>query len=95
VNRLLWLAGAKPDLCGLALVGYGPIWTGGYTYLHRDVPILAGMPTDGSANYVLARATEPLPAGYEVVSSIEDAKLARRAGPCAPPPASYTRLFDG
>ena len=94
VNRLLWSAGTQPDLCGLSLVGSHPIWTGGYTYLHRDVPILSGMPSDQSTNYLLAEPPHALPAGYEVVDRVADATLARRPGPCTPPPASFTRLFE-
>ena len=104
VNRLLWAVGEQPDLCGLALVGYGPIWTGGYTYLHRDVPILWETPVEAfaqpglgavgaSTNYVLTGAQIPLPEGYATVEIIGEAKLARRSGPCAAPPDSYTRLF--
>jgi hypothetical protein len=93
-NRLLWAAGERTDLCGLAMAGIGPIWTGGYTYLHRDVPIVWRTPIDLSAtNYILAAAEAPLPPEYTVVESIGDAKLARRSGNCAPPPASYTRVF--
>jgi phosphatidylinositol glycan class B len=94
VNRLLWVAGEQPDLCGLALLGYGPIWTGGYTYLHRDVPILWGTSIDGElANYVLARTAIALPQEYVTIKTIGEAKLARRSGPCTSPPESYTRLF--
>jgi hypothetical protein len=103
VNRLLWSAGAQPDLCGLLMIGYGPIWTGGYTYLHRDVPILSP-PVEGldearfaaisaSTNYLLLPAEIALPAPYTTVETIGKTKLARRSGTCAPPPASYTRLF--
>jgi len=30
---------ADADVCGVASVGWGWAWTGGYTYLHRNVPI--------------------------------------------------------
>jgi hypothetical protein len=94
VNRLLWSAGEMHDLCGLALVGYDPIFVGGYTYLHRDVPIIWMPPIDTeSANYVLAPAEFPLPDEYTTVATRGGAKLARRAGSCAAPPDSYTRLF--
>ncbi len=104
VNRLLWAAGKQPDLCGLALIDYGPIWTGGYTYLHRDVPILwdvsigavakPGLGAIGaSTNYVLTRAEVKLPEEYSTILTIDEAKLARRAGSCAAPPDSFTRLF--
>ena len=103
VNRLLWTAGGQPDLCGLGLVGYGPIWTGGYTYLHRDVPILWETPealatrglgaVGAAANYVIAKADLPLPDAYATVQTLGEAKLARRPGACAAPPDSYSRLF--
>jgi hypothetical protein len=94
VNRLLWLAGEQADICGLLLAGYGPIWTGGYTYLHRDVPILWVPPLDDQqGNYVLARSDVDLPESYTTLATIGDAKLARRAGSCSAPPATYSRLF--
>jgi hypothetical protein len=103
-NRLLWVAGEREDLCGLGLIGYGPVWTGGFSYLHRDVPMLWATPAEAlsspglgaigaSANYVLSRAEIPLPAEYTTVDSVDGAKLARRSGPCAPAPPSYSRLL--
>ena len=106
VNRLLWTAGEQADLRGLELLGYGPIWTGGFSYLHRDVPVLwernieyaLAQPALGalgaSANYVLAPAETRLPPEYTTVQTIGDAKLARRSGPCAAPPPGYSRLFS-
>ena len=104
VNRLLWAAGKRPDLCGLGLVGYGPVWTGGYAYLHRDVPMPWAAPDEALAqprlgalgaatNYVLTPTGVELPAEYATVEIIGEAKLAHRPGTCAAPPASYTRLF--
>lgn len=54
-NRLIALAGASPDVCGLAVPGANPYWTGGYTYFHRHVPILwaGGRADDQAANYVV------------------------------------------
>ncbi|MGH7435002.1 MAG: glycosyltransferase family 39 protein, partial [Polyangiaceae bacterium] len=37
-NRLLAQAGEQSDICALALAGLNVLWTGGYAYLHRDVP---------------------------------------------------------
>lgn len=60
------LAGAKPDLCGVGLVLLPWWWTGGYAYLHRDVPIYPlqeeqdGPATAGAFNAVIAPA-EVLP----------------------------------
>jgi hypothetical protein len=104
INRLLWAAGEKDDLCGLALVDIGPVWTGGFSYLHRDVPIVWGMSgallaqpglgaVGSAANYVVAGADVALPAEYATVETIGAGKLARRPGPCAAPPAEFTRLF--
>ncbi|MSP60471.1 MAG: hypothetical protein EXR72_09035 [Myxococcales bacterium] len=39
VNRLLTIAGARPDLCGIRTETANLAWTGGYAYLHRDVPL--------------------------------------------------------
>ena len=104
INRLLWTAGEQPDLCGLALIGYGPVWTGGFTYLHRDVPVVWATPEDAlskpglgvfgaSANYVLTDAGATLPAGYTTAAIIGASKLARRSGPCSAPPAAFSRVF--
>jgi len=103
-NRLLWVAGRQSDLCGLLLVGYGPVWTGGYAYLHQDVPILWATPREAlasprlgalgaSANYVLTRAEISLPEEYATVETIGEAKLARRLGGCVAPPDSFSRLL--
>ncbi|HET9452330.1 MAG TPA: hypothetical protein VFO83_15675, partial [Aggregicoccus sp.] len=39
VNRLLARAGREPDLCGLKVEVAHLAWTGGYSYLHREVPL--------------------------------------------------------
>lgn len=41
INRLLLRAYHQPDLCGLKMAAHDMAWTGGYTYLHRDVPLYA------------------------------------------------------
>jgi|SRR6185503_9097283 len=94
VNRLLWVAGERADLCALAMVEHGPVWSGGYTYFHRDVPIIWMIGVDPApANYVLAHVDIPLPADYATVETIGQARLARRPGGCSAPPPAYTRLF--
>lgn len=104
VNRLLWDAGARPDLCGLALVGMGTIWTGGFSYLHRDVPYFAvplrpvaleqGLGRYAtSANYAIAPEVLPELSGYRAIESRGAFTLLRRDGACGPPPAEATRLF--
>jgi phosphatidylinositol glycan class B len=57
VNRLLIAAGRRPDLCGLKVETDHLAWLGGYSYLHRDVPLYP--PTgpaqeSGQYNYVIA-----------------------------------------
>lgn len=55
-NRLLLAAGAQLDLCGLQ-VQTAPLYAiGGYTYLHRPVPLYPlDAADDGHFNYVIAR----------------------------------------
>jgi hypothetical protein len=104
VNRLLWAAGAAPDLCGLLLVGHPEIWTGGHGYLHRDVtifPVTGGAlrhdpslgPAAAIGNYAITPRAVSLPPGFRVVRAIAEMTLWRRDGACSPPPADYTRLF--
>lgn len=86
------LAGARPELCGLGLVAAPWIWTGGYTYLHRDVPIFLilderdGAATAGGYNAVIAPA--------ELMPNLREFSVRRcwpggvclgeRPGPCRP-----------
>jgi hypothetical protein len=59
VNRLLLAAHRRPDLCGLKIEAVHLAWTGGYTYLHRQVPLYShlGPPrTSRFYNYVIAFA---------------------------------------
>jgi hypothetical protein len=101
-DRLLWRAGAAPDLCGLLVVGPGPIWLGGFTYLHRDVPYEFASPralADGwpdspqTANYVLLDRGLPAPPQTQLVADIEGVTLHRRDGSCQPSPTPPTRDF--
>ena len=94
-NRLLLAAGTRADLCGLALRGLDPWYTGGYTYLHRDVPFLRDVRAIdlAAANYVVAPATLRLPPEYTAAMSDTDWTLFRRPGGCAPPKSGYTRNF--
>jgi hypothetical protein len=104
VNRLLSRAGAQPDLCGLLLVNYGQIvYSGGYTYLHRDVPFVGIDALDpvnpirlldiGFANYVIAPRSLGIVEGFTPVAERGDAVLLRRDGACDPPPSGFTQLF--
>ncbi len=64
VNRLLLAAHERPDLCGLKIEAVHLAWTGGFTYLHRLVPLYShlGPPRQsGFYNYVITWA-EHVPA---------------------------------
>jgi hypothetical protein len=104
VNRLLSQAGARPDLCGLLLVNYNPIFTGGYSYLHRNVPLdeitvesstaPIHLPDPaGFANYAIAPRALGAVEGFTPIAERGDAVLLRRDGACGPPPADFSQLF--
>lgn len=83
------LAGARPELCGVALAMLPWWWTGGYTYLHRDVPIYLlqeardGPATAGGFNAVIAPAdVVPHLPEFTVRRCWPGACLAERAGGC-------------
>lgn len=95
VNRLLWLAGRQADLCGLWVSGIRPAWMGGYSYLHRHVPIVvdAAAANAGVANYAVVPLTAPpfplavepaarLPAEYTPFAAGGGWMLLRRPGRC-------------
>lgn len=57
VNRLLLVAHDREDLCGLRIEDAHVVFTGGYAYLHRPVPIYnddAGVRGEGVFNYLIA-----------------------------------------
>jgi hypothetical protein len=95
VNRLLVAAYQKPDLCGVRIEVSHLAWTGGFTYLHREVPLFGatqGPPRQsGIYNYVITapRALN----GAEVVASDGPFVLARLfAGACQPDPGYSWKL---
>jgi hypothetical protein len=98
-NRGLADAGKRDDLCGVLLAGLGPIWSGGFTYLHRDVPFLdfENAPTPGdllpSANYVVLSPDVEPPPGYVALQELGGWSVRRRDGACLPPPPGLTRSF--
>ena len=84
----------EPALCGIGL--YGVIWweSGGYTHLHRDVPIVpldsaARMANDAPAfNALIAPATsQNLPAGFTQSQCWQGVCLYQRPGACTAAPA--------
>lgn len=59
VNRLLRRAGEERALCGLLNQVVHPAWSGGYTYLHKNVPLYGvriSPPSNRAFNYVIAGA---------------------------------------
>lgn len=104
VNLLLHEAGERPDLCGLAMShGRNMVWHGGYTYLHRDVPVL-GVWDDPrlhlapavreAANYALVPSSFPPLPGFTRVAEIGSGALLRREGGCVPHPEFDDRNFE-
>jgi len=94
INRMLWAAGARGDTCGVVVRDIPWSSTGGFAYLHRDVPLLFHLDRDAMrvANYLVARRELNPPASYVQVAESRGFALFRRPGPCARPPASYTRV---
>lgn len=100
VNRLLAEAGRRPDLCGLLLLGVVPneLFSGGMTYLNRDVLLASNPPTEEAwaylsqaANYAIAPASLSPPA-WQPVAERDGAVLVTRPGGCiAVPEASRPR----
>ncbi|HEY5282358.1 MAG TPA: hypothetical protein VIM14_06170 [Polyangia bacterium] len=88
-NRLFAQAGTHADICGLAAPTMNPYWTGGYTYLHRRVPILwSGARADlDAANYVLLGPGQRMDdARYRSLAKQGAYVLYRRDGVCLAPP---------
>jgi GPI mannosyltransferase 3 len=87
-NLLFDKARTHADICGLAAPGMNPYWTGGYTYLHRRVPLLwTGAPADlAAANYVVAGPGQSFAdPRYHKVHGAGQYALFRRDGTCVPP----------
>lgn len=93
-SRLLLAAHARADLCGLALLSDDRGNTGGYFYLHRDVPYYQRPPPppeQGRYNYVIALAGQQ---PGEVVASDSGRELVRLAAQCTPDPGFVPALDD-
>lgn len=92
INRLLWNAGERADVCGLMVTGESFGWTGGYSYFHRDANLYPDSleSTQLAANYLIAPAGEAAPANYVEIARSRDAALLKRPGGCAPDP-NYRR----
>ncbi|MGD0838816.1 MAG: hypothetical protein ABSB49_19445 [Polyangia bacterium] len=90
VNRLLVEAGKQPNLCGLLLLGVvrNEIYSGGTTYLNRNV-LLASNPASEKAwvyllaatNYIIAPASVR-PSEWQPIAQRDNAVLSSRQGEC-------------
>jgi GPI mannosyltransferase 3 len=90
VNRLLFAAHRLPDLCGLKVESTHLAWTGGFSYLHRKVPLYysygPGRPS-GLFNYAIANSSQ---AGTgTVVARDGDQALVRLGDGCVPDPGYW------
>lgn len=87
---LLAEAGQRADLCGLAVLRARAAFTGGYTYLHRDVPLIyqSELCSAAPANYVIGPVkhdAQLLPSAYTLELQRGAWGLYRRSGGCRPP----------
>jgi GPI mannosyltransferase 3 len=97
---LLAEAGKRSDLCGIAVLRARAGFTGGYTYLHRDVPLLyeSELCDSAQSNYVI-RSSEPagppLPAEYTLEAQRGSWALYRRDGACSGSARDDDRMLEG
>jgi phosphatidylinositol glycan class B len=96
---LLAYTGERPDLCGVTVLGSRAAFTGAYTYLHRDVPLIYENQVCSTApsNYIIApiaRASTELPKSYQLAQARGDWALYRRDGTCQQDKA-YDWLLEG
>lgn len=87
-NRLLLVAHRRADLCGLAVWTRPLGYTGGYSYLHRRVPLYERDGPAGAFNYAIV--PEPDAEGEVIARDRGVALMRLSGGPCAPDPG-----FDG
>lgn len=98
-SLLLADTGQHPDLCGVTVLGARAAFTGAYTYLHRDVPLIYEnqLCSTAPSNYIvapIARASTALPKSYQLTRARGDWALYRRDGACQESPA-YDSLLEG
>jgi GPI mannosyltransferase 3 len=89
LNRLLFAAYRRPDLCGLKLEVGETVWSGAYSYLHRRVPLYGadGPPRpSGYFNYVITTADRASPTQVAAVDDTLVLAHLNRAG-CLRDPA--------
>jgi hypothetical protein len=86
VNRLLFAAYHETSLCGLHIETSHWAWTGGYSYLHRRVPIYdQGERDPAHFNYIITRAGNTAPGTIRAVDG--GLLLIRVRDGCIPDPS--------
>ena len=68
------------------LIDNQPWWTGGYTYLHRPVPIYFNLNHRESANYLIGNQDRIPPPGFSKIYENGKYALFHRPGTCVPDP---------
>jgi hypothetical protein len=105
VNRLLSEAGSRPETCGVAVAAFGvsdgEVFTGGYSYLHRDVPMesvdgaaLEDQPVPDFVNVLITPNAEVVPKGWSVERENGGVAMLTMPGRCGPVPSGYTVEFS-
>jgi hypothetical protein len=93
INRLLIEASRRPDLCGLKLERHHLTWVGGYSHLHRNVPLYAldgPYRESGLFNYIITGTDQTI--GNPVAIDGSYALRQISSGPCRPDPGFDWRL---
>ena len=88
VNIAMSKVGRRRDACGIIVKTNDIVSQGGYTYLHRDIPLLYddNGETRKVANYVVARRDLLVGQAYQLVRHVGDVVIYRRPGGCERPP---------
>jgi len=81
-NRLLTVAGRQGDICGIKVETANTLDTGGYTYLHRRVPLFDGKATQANGQFNYLVTGTPAPAGTALVARDHRVRLSRLPGGC-------------
>ncbi|MFZ4811967.1 MAG: hypothetical protein ACOYL9_11535 [Ilumatobacteraceae bacterium] len=101
-NHLLSSAGQRPDTCGVAIgvsgPGEGAVFTGGFGYLHLDVPVYTvdaasievAPPELRAVNVILVGEDVVPPPGYSLFATNRKVAMLVRDGSCDPAPSEYT-----
>jgi GPI mannosyltransferase 3 len=94
----------EKEVCGLGLWKAPLVWTGGYTYLHKDVPIFLPDERDFAKlqphfNYLIAKVSRdpkpPVEGLYHLQTCENDLCLYKKAGTCAPKPGYHVnQVFE-